>query len=127
MKYEEYNINEKLFGSEYLIYDWNESEQEHHIYVKSKCHTNRCPTCGEDSACFHATYRRTIQTIPITGKTTYAHVTAYKYNCCNTSCHLKVFMEPLPFAAPFQVRTTELNLLILAVSIFLSNEGLVIS
>lgn len=56
-------------------------------------------------------------------KKTYIHVIAYKYNCLNDTCELKVFMENLPFASTSQVRTTELTSLILAVSIFMSNEG----
>nr|WP_302600193.1 transposase [uncultured Cellulosilyticum sp.] len=56
-------------------------------------------------------------------KTTYLHVTAYKYKCLNEACATKVIMETLPFASASQVRTTELTSLILAVSIFLSNEG----
>ncbi|SDO92346.1 Transposase [Clostridium gasigenes] len=56
-------------------------------------------------------------------KTTYLHVTAYKYKCLNDACETKVIMETLNFASASQVRTTELTSLILAVSIFLSNEG----
>jgi hypothetical protein len=56
-------------------------------------------------------------------KKTYIHVIPYKYDCINESCNFKVFMEKLPFASSSQVRTTELTSLILAVSIFLSNEG----
>jgi hypothetical protein len=123
MKYQEYNISKKLFGEDYLIYDWNETEKENHLYVKSQSHTGRCPNCGEESGLLHATYNRTIQMYPIHGKCTYAHVKAYKFNCKNNECNRKVFAEGLPFTSPFQVRTTELTLLVLAVSIFLSNEG----
>ena len=123
MKYKEYNMNEKIFGKEYLIYDWKESANENHIYVKSQCRTQKCPKCGEISERYHATYSRKIQMIPIKIKRTYAHVIAYKYDCNNANCNQKVFMEELPFAMSSQVRTSELNLLILAVSLFLSNEG----
>jgi len=123
MKYKEFNINKKLFGEKYLIYDWCELEDITHIYVKSQSRTGMCPLCGEASEKYHATYRRSIQIIPMNRKTTYAKVIAYKYDCCNENCLQKVFMESLPFALPSQVRSTELNLLILAVSLFLSNEG----
>ncbi|MGL5822665.1 MAG: ISL3 family transposase [Sarcina sp.] len=123
MKYKELNINEKLFGKNYLIYDWLESDEEIHIYLKSKSHTVTCPKCKKMSSFFHATYIRKIQTVPIHLKTTYLHITAYKYKCLNSACETKVIMEKLDFAAASQVRTTELNSLILAVSIFLSNEG----
>lgn len=123
MKYKELNINEKLFGKDYLIYDWVESDKEIHIYIKSKSCQAICPNCGEISSFFHATYVRKIQAVPMHLKTTYLHVTAYKYKCLNASCETKVIMETLSFAPASQIRTTELTLLILAVSIFLSNEG----
>jgi len=123
MKYTELNVNKMLFGDDYLIYDWKESDEEIHIYLKSQTHTGTCPQCGENSSSFHATYNRTIQTVPIRMKKTYIHVIAYKYNCLSDTCNLKVFMETLNFASTSQVRTTELTSLILAVSIFMSNEG----
>ena len=123
MKYTEFNINKKLFGENYLIHDWVELEEETHIYVKSQSRTGMCPLCGQSSEKYHATYKRSIQIIPINRKTTYAKVIAYKYDCCTEDCLQKVFMESLPFALPSQVRSIELNVLILAVSLFLSNEG----
>jgi len=112
-----------MFGDDYIVYDWQESDEEIHIYLKSKTKTGKCPDCGQESIDLHATYSRTIQVIPINMKTTYVHVLAYKYDCCNDDCDTKVFMEELSFAGPSQVRSLELNMLILAVSIFLSNEG----
>ena len=64
-----------------------------------------------------------IQTYPIHSKSTYLDVIAYKYNCTNDNCERKVIMQKLPFALPSQRRTDELNCLILAVSMFMSNEG----
>jgi len=123
IKYKEYNINQKLFGENYLIYNWQETSSETHIYVKSKTRTGICPSCNEPSNNYHATYKRSIQMIPMFRKTTYAKVLAYKYNCHNEKCEQKVFMEQLPFVFPSQIRSKELNLLILAVSLFMSNEG----
>lgn len=123
MKYTEININDKLLGNDHLIYDWKETEEEIHIYIKSKSHLEKCPECGHNSNILHATYKRTIQTVPIRMKKTFIHVIAYKYDCVYETCNLKVFMEKLSFASASQVRTTELTSLILAVSIFLSNEG----
>ncbi|MGL5764066.1 MAG: ISL3 family transposase [Sarcina sp.] len=123
MRYKELDINEKLFGKDYLVYDWVESDSEIHIYIKSKSHKAICPNCGETSSFFHATYVRKIQAVPLHLKTTFLHITAYKYKCLNEACETKVIMEKLAFASSSQVRTTDLTLLILAVSIFLSNEG----
>lgn len=103
MKYKELNINEKLFGKDYLIYDWVESDEEIHIYLKSKSHQAICPNCGKTSSSFHSTYVRKIQAVPVHLKTTYLYVTAYKYKCSNASCETKVITEKLPFVSPSQV------------------------
>ena len=88
MKYKELNVNKILFGDDYLVYDWKESDKKIHIYMKSQSHTGTCPQCEQNSSSFHATYTRTIQAIPIRIKKTYIHVIAYKYNCLNDNCEL---------------------------------------
>jgi len=123
MKYKEYNINKKLFGENYIIYDWQDTDEGTHIYVKSQSRTGKCPVCGHESRVYHATYKRSIQIIPINNITTYANITAYKYDCTNDNCQQKVFMEELPFALASQVRALSLNHVILAASLFLSNEN----
>lgn len=35
MRYNELNTNEKLFGKDYLVYDWIEADTKIHIYIKS--------------------------------------------------------------------------------------------
>lgn len=94
-----------------------------HLYVKSKKQSCKCPECGQESSKLHATYHRKIQDTPIHCKQTYLHANVYKYDCLNPQCSCKVFMEELPFAKASQVRTDALNALILAVAMFLSNEG----
>jgi transposase len=123
MKYKEYKINEKLFGAEYLIYAWEENAEKIEIHVKSQKRSEKCPECGESSSAYHATYVRNIQMVPINLKGTYVKIIPYKYACENVDCTQKVFMENLPFALSKQRRTTDLTQLILAVSIFMSNEG----
>lgn len=71
----------------------------------------------------HAAYRRKFQDTPIRCKQTFLHANVYKYDCENPGCDCKVFMEDLPFAKASQVRTDALNTLVIAVSMFLSNEG----
>jgi len=123
MKYTEININKKLYGEEYMAYDWRETEREIHIYLKSQTHIGECPKCGVKSQNYHATCKRIIQSVPIRMKTTYLQITAYKYKCMNNECSQKVFMEKLSFAPARRIRTTELESIILALSIFMSNEG----
>lgn len=123
MRYAEININEKLFGEENILYDCSETEREIIVYMKSKSRNGKCTVCGEMSVSYHGTYERKIQSTPIRLKTTYLSIKAYKYKCLNNDCKQKVFMEKLTFASARSVRTSELESIILCVSIFLSNEG----
>ena len=122
-KYEEINLNDKLFGKDYLVYKWDETETNIDIFIKSKKKIVRCPKCGCESEKLHNTYVRKIQTLPIRMKETIVHVNTYKYRCLNTECDVKVFMNDLGFASPSQVKTDDLICTILGVSAFLSNEG----
>lgn len=61
--------------------------------------------------------------IHLNKKVPYIDVIAYKYDCLNESCNRGVIMQDLPFVSASQRRTDNLNCLILAVSLFLSNEG----
>jgi transposase len=123
MKYREININKKMFGEANIVYDWFETAKEIQIYMKSKSRACTCPVCGESSVSYHGTYERKLQSTPIRMKTTYLYIKAYKYKCINNDCSKKVFMEKLSFASLRSVRTSELESVIMCVSIFLSNEG----
>lgn len=112
-----------LLDQNHYVYDHVENEDSLHIYIKSKEHGCCCPLCGKMSNKLHATYRRKFQDTPIRCKQTFLHANVYKYDCENPECECKVFMEDLPFAKASQVRTDALNTLVLAVSMFLSNEG----
>lgn len=112
-----------LLDENHYVYDYDENEDSLHIYIKSKGHGCACPVCGKMSTTLHATYKRTLQDTPIHCKQTFLHANVYKYDCENPECDCKVFMERLPFAKNSQVRTDALNTLILATSMFLSNEG----
>lgn len=112
-----------LLDENYYVYNHVENEDSLHIYIKSKEHGCICPACGKMSTKLHATYRRKFQDTPIRCKQTFLHANVYKYDCENPDCECKVFMEDLPFAKASQVRTNALNTLVLAVSMFLSNEG----
>lgn len=123
MKYQETSDYTFFLDKNYFVFDHKEEEDVLHIYVKSKREFCRCPMCGMESRKLHATYKRTLQDTPIRRKQTFLHANVYKYECVNPECSCKVFMEDLPFAKPSQVRTDALNVLILGVSMFLSNEG----
>lgn len=123
MKYNEIDLNKKLFGDDFIVYDWKETTDKIIIFLKATSHDDVCPICGSHTSQLHNTYHRVIQAYPIHSKTTYIDVIAYKYDCLNPNCDRKVVMQTLPFVSSSQRRTDELNCLILAVSMFLSNEG----
>lgn len=123
MKYKAIDLNQKLFGDDFIVYDWKEDKNKITIFIKATSHEGICPICGHSTSELHNTYHRKIQSYPIRGKETVLDVIAYKFNCTNSDCERKVIMQSLPFASPSQRRTDELNCLILAVSMFLSNEG----
>lgn len=123
MKYKKIDINEKLIGEGFFIYDWNETDDEIRISVKSVGKQIICPCCNEPTSSLHSNYHRKIQSIPLKGKHTILDVVANKYDCLNENCSNKVIVEPLPFAAWKQRRTIELDCLILSISCFLSDEG----
>lgn len=112
-----------LLDENHYVYDHVEYNDSLHIYIKSKEHGAICPICGKMSHKLHATYKRKFQDMPLHCKQTFLHANVYKYDCENPACECKVFMEELPFAKASQVRTDALNTLVLATSMFLSNEG----
>lgn len=112
-----------LLDENHYVYDHVENDDSLHIYIKSKEHGCICPICGKMSTTLHATYERKLQDTPIHCKQTFLHANVYKYDCKNPECECKVFMEKLLFAKASQVRTDALNTLVLATSMFLSNEG----
>lgn len=123
MKYFPSSDNSLLYGKNQFIYRTEETDDRIDIFLKSSVHSCKCPLCGTGSSNLHATYERILQDVPIRCKSTYVHANVFKYNCENAECSQKVFMEPLSFASASQVRTDSLNALVLAMAMFMSNEG----
>lgn len=121
MKYKEVKINDLFISENYIIYDYEEKENDIYLYVKSKNKVCKCPSCNAECE-LHSTYNRTIQDTPIHNKTTWLRVKAYEYECTNSKCEITTFNENLEFAKKHQVMTDALIQLILCVSIFLSNS-----
>lgn len=121
--YKEININDKLFGPNFILYKWDETESTNELFLKSKKKITTCPKCGNTTEQLHNTYNRRIQVMPINMKETYVNVKCYKYNCTNKDCEQKVIMDDLVFASHSQVKSDDLICTILGISAFLSNEG----
>jgi transposase len=117
------SLSQLFLGKGVIIYDWKSEEDGIKLFAKSNSFYSICPKCHAASVNYHSTYTRTIQDLPINLNIAKAEVIAYKYYCMNPDCTQKVFCEPLSFASRYQRRTEELNALILASAIFMSNEG----
>ena len=95
MKYNEISLNEKIFGNDFIVYDWKESDNKIIIYVKATSHDDVCPVCGSPTNSLHNTYHRMIQAYPVRNKTTFIDVIAYKYDCTNDKCNRKLVLGGL--------------------------------
>lgn len=121
-KYEIFNVNNNMFGEDFIVYNYEEQEDKNIYYLKSKVTECSCPRCGTVSKSLHATCKRTIQFVPIHLKPTYINVNFYKFNCSNEKCPVRVFRQDIKYCGPKQKFTYELKCLIFAISLFLSDE-----
>ena len=80
-KYDIFNVNNNIFGEDFVVYNYEEHEDKNIYYLKSKVIKCSCPHCGTISNSLHATCTRTIQFIPLHLKPTYINVNFYKFNC----------------------------------------------
>ena len=64
MKYKEIKINNLIVSDNYLVYNYEENENEIHLYIKSKNKIGKCPNCNHNCH-IHSTYDRTLQDTPI--------------------------------------------------------------
>lgn len=99
-------------------------EKEIRIFIKSQTHTHNCPSCNQVCTVYHSTYRRTIQDLPVLGKTVYLCLTAYRYYCHNSECKQKVFCETFDGFFGFYKRLTgRLEDFVIALALNTSCEG----
>lgn len=101
-----------------------ESENEINIYLKSKTHEQECTGCGKKATKYHSTYKRKLQDLPILGKTTYVHLTAYQYECENPDCRQHIFCEELnDFTGYYKRMAGRLEEFIVTLALNTSCEG----
>lgn len=75
------------------IKEVKQKEETIHIYLKSEMKGCNCPKCGQSTEQYHGTYVRTVQDLPILGKTVKLHISAHEYNCVNDDCDVVTFAE----------------------------------
>lgn len=60
MKYNKIDLNEKLFGDDFIVYDWKDDNDTVTIYVKATSHDDICPVCVSP---VHSEYANCMTTI----------------------------------------------------------------
>lgn len=122
-----HNLEEIIFPdiikSHYNIVDVNDKGKEILIEIKPEKHSCQCPVCGKESKRVHSKIYRTIQDLPLNNKTVYLKIDTNLYTCQNPECEVQKFEDNLDFVRSYGQRTFRLDAVILAVSMFLSNEG----
>ena len=99
-------------------------KKEIHVFIKSQTHMQICPLCKHECNEYHSTYRRTIQDLPVLGKTVYIHLTAYRYYCRHSGCKQKVFCETVDdFFGCKKRMTGRLEYFVIALALSTSCEG----
>lgn len=118
---QELSLNDIVVGRHFYVNYCTQENGRYIIHVlpaRNKC---KCPQCGRESSTIASSYKRTIQDIPLENKPTYQVVLIHRYRCLNPSCPRKIFSERLTIADSRQVRSRNLNFMILNFSIFLSD------
>ncbi|MCR1843268.1 transposase [Murimonas intestini] len=64
-----------------------------HIYLRSQTKSCICPKCGHFTEQYHGTYIRTVQDLPVLGKTLQLHIRAHEYDCTNQDCDVTTIAE----------------------------------
>ncbi|MEL7567544.1 MAG: ISL3 family transposase [Dehalobacterium sp.] len=114
----------KFYPKEVKITQITEKSNGITIHLKSLTHSHVCPKCSEIATSYHSTYKRTIQDLPILGKSVYLNVTAYRYHCENSECDQKVFSEELSgFTGKYRRMTSRLEDFVITLALNTSCEG----
>ena len=116
------DFNTFLYGKEYPIVKWEETDTINFWIEQSKCEV-KCPTCGCNCISVHETHQRKIQDTPIHNKNVYINIDVRELKCENSKCKVKIFTEELPFAGKHQVRTYALTEFIITHAIYMSSSS----
>ena len=115
------NFNTFLYGENYPIIKWKETEKIE-FWLESKKEYSVCPICGNKSYKIYDIHKRKIQDTPIHNKNVYININVKEFKCNNKKCNQKTFTEELPFAGKNQVRTYALTEYILIHAIYMSSN-----
>lgn len=122
------SIPELLFGDNLRLrekdpIEYDEINNRIHIFLEDTEEGAHCPHCGQFSDREHSTYERHPQWVPFNNTNTTAHIKVHRYYCENPDCPCKTFSSSPEGVSEFNHRSTELNLIIFAISIFCSETA----
>ena len=123
MNYPEISLNDYVIDPCLTLYRIDETDDRIDLYAKSKKHSCTCPTCGGNCVEQHSTYERSYYILPLRSKTTEVHAIVSTYTCDNPKCPQKYFSEPMKTVGPYQYYSYDVQLLVFAVSLFMSARG----
>lgn len=83
------------------------TDESINIKLKSKTHSCVCRKCGETATHYHGTYTRTVQDLPILGKSVSLEITSYEYHCENSLCDATSLAEDFDGFLSYYSRMTE--------------------
>jgi len=101
-----------------------ETEKQIKIKMKSSKRQQECQICGHEMSGYHGTYMRTVQDLPIFGRSVILEITAYEYNCTNESCEQKTFVDDFDeFLSRYSRMTTRCEEFVRILALETSCEG----
>lgn len=75
-----------------------------------------CPTCQTESFTVHSFYTKTVQDLPISGKSVFVVVRARRFKCKNKDCSIHYFTQTNELTSTGATKTTRLENLIIDVA-----------
>lgn len=115
---------QSFFPEELEITDIKEKQDQVEIYLKSHSSRCICPKCSGELTEKRGTYTRKVQDLPVFGKSTQLHITAYEYHCKNEVCEVKSVAEDFSgFLDRYRRMTTRCLDLVILLALETSCEG----
>lgn len=94
-------------GDFFEITDYCINENSVVVKLKSTSRSCECPKCHHISNKYHGTYTRSVQDLPVIGKSTSVIITSHEYECQNEDCPAKTIVERFDNFIGYYGRFTE--------------------
>ena len=98
---------QRFYPDDLEIVSIEENSHEIRLHMFSRSKSFCCPGCGEELHKLHATHHRTVQDLPILGKTVFLDIRVHDFQCQNPDCEISAFSETFPGFLNHYSRMTE--------------------